>query len=215
MVELSGQTIALMLLVVGVVLSIAEAVAPGAHLVVLGVALVTAGLAGLALSTFLPNTLLLFVMAILVIGVGGVALWGYRSLDIYGGKGTARTTDSSALRGKTGRVIETVTPTDGHIKLDGGGFNPLYSARSVEGVIEEGEEVIVVDPGGGNVVTVEAIGGGIDEIDRALARGRREADASDRRARTGADAGGDTERSSADEQPDGTADMNRNVERDP
>lgn len=172
MVELTGETIALLLLVVGVILSIAEAVAPGAHLVVLGVALVAAGLVGLLLSAFLPNFLLVFIMAILVFVVGGVALYGYRELDIYGGKGTAQTTDSSALKGKTGRVTERVTPTSGEIKLEGGGFNPIYSARSFEGTIEEGEEVIVIDPGGGNVVTVESLAGGLDEIDRELAKGR-------------------------------------------
>ncbi|ELZ92766.1 NfeD-like protein [Haloferax sulfurifontis ATCC BAA-897] len=38
--------------------------------------------------------------------------------------------------------------------------------------MEVGSEVIVVDPGGGNVVTVEGVGPGEDEIDRELARER-------------------------------------------
>jgi hypothetical protein len=36
--------------------------------------------------------------------------------------------------------------------------------------------VIVLDPGGGNVLTVEAVENITDDIDRELARGRRAAD---------------------------------------
>ena len=174
MVELSGESLALLLLVVGVILSIAEAVAPGAHLIVLGVALIAAGLAGLLLSAFLPSFVLTFVMAAMVLIVGAVSLFAYRELDIYGGKGTARTMDSSSLKGRTGRVTERVTATGGQIKLTGGGFNPMYSARSMDGVIEVGEEVMVVDPGGGNVLTVESLGVVEDDIDRELAKGRQQ-----------------------------------------
>ena len=66
-----------------------------------------------------------------------------------------------------------VTETSGQVKLDRGGFNPYYAARSTLGAIPEGTEVIVVDPGGGNVLTVESLGDiEEDEIDRALAAGR-------------------------------------------
>jgi hypothetical protein len=41
----------------------------------------------------------------------------------------------------------------------------------MDGEIEEGEEVMVLDPGGGNVLTVEATGAmGQDTIDRQLDR---------------------------------------------
>lgn len=172
MVELSGETLAIALFVIGVILSAAEAVAPGAHLIVLGVALIAAGLAGLVLSAVLPGFLLTFIMATMVVVVGALALFAYRELDLYGGKGTARTKDSSALKGRTGRVTERVTPTSGEIKLDSGGFNPNYAARSLEGTIEPGTEVMVIDPGGGNVMTVTPLGPVEDEIDRELARGR-------------------------------------------
>jgi len=70
-----------------------------------------------------------------------------------------------------------VTTAGGQVKLSGAGFNPHYAARSIEGTIEEGEEVMVVDPGGGNVVTVESMGYVEDDIDRELAadRARKEA----------------------------------------
>ena len=172
MVEILGQSLPIVLLTLGVILAVAEAVAPGAHLIVLGVALIVAGLLGMLIGGFLSGVVLTVVLALTVLLTGSIALFAYRELDLYGGKGVARTRDSSSLNGRTGRVTERVTQTGGQIKLDGGGFNPYYAARTSSGEIAEGEEVIVVDPGGGNVVTVESLGGGIDEIDRQLAMGR-------------------------------------------
>ncbi|MDL5361742.1 NfeD family protein [Halalkalicoccus sp. NIPERK01] len=171
MVEILGESLPLVLLVVGVILTIAEAIAPGAHLIVLGVALVVAGLVGLALGPFIGGGALAVALAATVLLVGGVALFAYRELDIYGGKGAGRTSDSDSLRGRTGRVTERVTPSGGQVKLTGG-FNPYYTARSIDGTIEEGEEVFVIDPGGGNVLTVESLGVVEDEIDRELDLGR-------------------------------------------
>jgi membrane protein implicated in regulation of membrane protease activity len=169
-------SLSLLLIVAGLGLSLAEALAPGAHFIVLGVALVVAGLVGLLLGPLASP----LVLAVLVLVVGGAALYGYRELDIYGGKGAGRTSDSDSLRGQTGRVTETVTPRGGEVKLDDGGFNPHYAARSVDGEIPAGTEIVVVDPGGGNVVTVESLGVVEDEIDRELARGRREEESGER-----------------------------------
>ena len=183
MVEILGESLPLVLLVAGVALAIAEAMAPGAHLIVLGVALIVAGLVGLMLGPFVSGGALAIALALTVMLVGGLSLFAYRELDVYGGKGAGRTSDSSTLKGRTGRVTERVTPDGGQIKLERGGFNPYYTARSVSGVIEEGEEVIVVEPGGGNVVTVESLGVAEDEIDRALRRGRTETDGEGANAR--------------------------------
>jgi membrane protein implicated in regulation of membrane protease activity len=172
MVEILGESLPLILLVAGVGLAIAEAMAPGAHLIVLGIALIVAGLVGLALGPFVSGGALAIALALTVVSVGAVSLFAYRELDIYGGKGTGRTSDSSTLKGRTGRVTERVTPSGGQVKLEKGGFSPFYTARSMEGAIEEGEEVIVLDPGGGNVITVESLGEAEDEIDRALREGR-------------------------------------------
>lgn len=165
------DSLPLLLVIAGIGLAIAEALAPGAHFIVLGVALLIAGLVGLVFPP-LGGPLAL---AVLVLLIGAVALYGYREFDVYGGKGTARTTDSSSLTGKTGRVTERVTETSGKVKLDGGGFNPYYAARSVEGAIPEDTEVMVVDPGGGNVLTVESLDIIEDDIDRELAAGRERA----------------------------------------
>jgi membrane protein implicated in regulation of membrane protease activity len=169
------ESLPLLLVAAGLGLGIAEALAPGAHFIVLGIALLLAGLVGLLLGPVASPV----VLGVLVLVFGAVALYGYRELDLYGGKGTDQTSDSNSLTGRTGRVTERVTPTTGEVKLDDGGFNPYYSARSVDGEIEEGTEVMVVDPGGGNVVTVESLEGGFDEIDRELARERRRSSRSD------------------------------------
>lgn len=159
----------LLLLVGGIALAIAEAIAPGAHFIVLGVALISAGIIGLTIGAFLPLFAGPLALALLIVFFGSVALYGYRELDIYGGKGTGRTRDSSSLLGQTGRVTETVTPAGGEVKLDNGGFNPYFSARSTDTDIPVDTEVIVIDPGGGNVLTVESMEMIEDDIDRELA----------------------------------------------
>ncbi|MFB6142314.1 MAG: NfeD family protein [Halorientalis sp.] len=162
------QSLSMLLVISGAALVVAEAMAPGAHFVVLGVALLATGIVGLflpPLGIFAP-----LVLAAVLIVSGGVALYGYRQFDFYGGKGAGRTSDSDDLRGMTGRVTERVTEDSGEVKIRGGGFNPVYRARAVSGEIPEGAEVLVVDPGGGNVLNVEAIDDIEDEIDRELAR---------------------------------------------
>ncbi|RDZ99083.1 protease [Haloferax sp. Atlit-6N] len=179
------ETLPLLLVTAGLGVSFLEAFAPGAHFIVLGIALLAAGLVGLVLGPLASP----IVLGVLVLVFGSLALYGYRESDIYGGKGTEQTSDSASLRGRTGRVTERVTPTDGEVKLDDGGFNPFYAARSVDGELPVGTEVVVVDPGGGNVVTVESLSSGYDEIDRQLDQGR--ASRSDDVER--ADSEGDTE----------------------
>jgi membrane protein implicated in regulation of membrane protease activity len=173
MVEVLFENMPLLLLTVGLILMGLEALSPGAHLIVIGVALAGAGLLGLLLP--LPGGL--FVLAALTLVIGIAATYVYREFDFYGGKGTPQTKDSGSLAGTTGYATETITNRSGEVKLDEGGFAPFYSARTTGGTIEEGEEIIVLDPGGGNVLTVEAMGSiGEDEIDRALARGATEDD---------------------------------------
>lgn len=159
-----------LLLVAGVVIAILEAIAPGAHFIVLGVALFVAGLVGLLLPPLAGPLALAAV--VLLTGVG--ALFAYRRFGFYRGDSAGRTKDSSSLTGKGGEVLERVTETSGRVRLYDGGFDPVYSARTVEGVIEEGTDVVVVDPGGGSVLTVaDASGIEADSIDRELAKERR------------------------------------------
>ena len=179
--ELFGLSVPLLLVVLGAGLMVMEAFAPGAHFIVVGIALFAAGLVGIGLSSInVPAAILLLVVAGVVVAAGGTALYGYRQFDFYGGTGSGQTSDSSSLRGKTGRVTERVAASTGEVKLDGGGFNPYYQARALDGEIPEGEEVMVVDPGGGNVVTVESTSVFEDDIDRELAADRERGEADER-----------------------------------
>ena len=170
--SLFSLSLSLILFLAGSGLIVAEAFAPGTHFFVLGVALLTAGLVGL----FIPAGLGIFaplILAAVVLLATGATLWGYRKLD-FGSDGRGQTRSSNSLRGQFGTVTERVTRTEGEVKLDDGGFNPYYQARSVDGAIEVGTEVMVLDPGGGNVLEVEAVATVGDDIDRALERDRQD-----------------------------------------
>jgi len=175
-VEVIGLSLPYLLLLLGAGLVIAEAFLPGAHFFVVGVALLAAGLVGLLVPASLGTVASLLLMTVAVVLAAAGTFYAYRQVDIYGGSDEGRTSDSSSLRGQTGRVTERVTPTEGEVKLEDGGFNPYYKARSVDGEIEEGAKVLVVDPGGGNVLTVESFETGTDEIDRELARAREQSE---------------------------------------
>ncbi|WP_255150723.1 NfeD family protein [Halorarius halobius] len=170
MVEVLGVPLSLLLLLVGAGLVVMEALAPGAHFIVVGVALLAAGAVGLALGGLLgPLTPL--VLAAVVILAGAATFKFYQDLGIRNRTADAQTSDSDSLRGQIGRVTERVTHDGGEVKLEDGGFNPYYRARSMDGDIAEGEEVIVLDPGGGNVLTVASLSE-LDDIERELERGR-------------------------------------------
>jgi len=167
--EIFGLSVPVLLLLAGTGLIVAEAALPGAHFVVLGVALLLAGLVGLVVGT---TALGLLVMTLTLLVAGAATFFAFREFDVYGSGGSGRTRDSDSLKGTTGRVTERVSTSDGEVKLDAGGFNPYYRARAMEGEIPEGTEVMVVDPGGGNVITVEPVDAVEDSIDRQLRRDR-------------------------------------------
>lgn len=182
-----------LLVFAGLALMVLEAFVPGGHFVVLGVALLLAGLLG----TLVTPLAAPIALAGLTLLFGAAALYVYREFDFYGSGSAGQTSDSSSLRGQTGRVVDRVTGQEGRIKLDGGGFNPYYQARAIDEDIEVGEEVMVLDPGGGNVVTVTSLEAlEQDGIDREL---RREAK---RRAAEAREAEEDTEDDAASDQDD-------------
>lgn len=170
MVSLFGQSLSFILFAAGVALTILEAFAPGAHFIVIGVALLTAGIIGLL---FPPAATPLVLGAIILLSGAG-SYYLYRRFDFYQGTERGQTKTSEDLRGARGYVTERVTPRSGRVKLESGGFDPTYAARSIDGEIAEGTEIIVVNPGGGNVVTVESVDA-LDDIDRELARGQESA----------------------------------------
>jgi len=170
--ELLGVSLSLLLFIAGAALIVAEALAPGTHFIVLGVALLVAGLVGFLIPPGL-GLLAPLILAAVVLVTTAVTYWGYEQVDI-GAPGRGQTLSSDSLQGQFGTVTERVTKTGGEVKLEDGGFNPYYQARSAGDPIAEGSEVMVVDPGGGNVLTVEVVDSAGDDIDRALERDRQE-----------------------------------------
>ncbi|MFP4590012.1 MAG: NfeD family protein [Halobacteriales archaeon] len=153
MVTVLGLELALVVLLGGLLLIGLEALAPGAHFIVLGVALTGAGAIGLAVPA-LGSPLALAGLTLLF---GSIALVVYREVDIYGGKGREQTSDHRSLLGREGFVTQRVTRSQGEVKLDSGGFDPHYRSRTPAGEIPVGTRVVVVDPGGGNLLTVEPV----------------------------------------------------------
>jgi membrane protein implicated in regulation of membrane protease activity len=171
---LLGLGLPLLLVLAGAGLMLAEAVIPGAQFVVVGVALFLAGLVGILLGGAFTSVVALTLMTV---AFGVFAYFAFREMDLYNGPDRGQTTDSDDLSGVTAIVTEKITARGGAVRLsEGGGFDPNYRARSEHGDIEEGTEVIVTDPGGGNVLTVESLDVvREDSIDRELARGREQA----------------------------------------
>ena len=167
MVDVLGQPLAMVLFSAGVLLAILEALAPGANFIVLGVALMAAGLLGL----LVPSLASPLLLGLLVTVTGAGAYLVYRRVELYQGTDTGKTRSSEDLRGARGHVTERVTERSGRVELERGGFDSTYAARSVEGEIPVDTEVVVLDPGGGNVLTVEGVSN-LDDIDRELARNR-------------------------------------------
>lgn len=172
MVELLPNSLPLLVFIAGIVLTAAEAVLPGAHFIVLGIALMTAGLLALLLGPVFGPLASPLGIALVTLIMGAVTFWGYRNLNLYGGRQSGQTADVDSLKGAEGRVTETVTRGGGEVKLKDGGFNPFYRARSMDQEIPEGTRVMVIDPGGGNVVTVTPTEEFEDDIDRELAAER-------------------------------------------
>lgn len=166
MASVFGYSLPLLLVVAGVALCVAEAMAPGAHLIVLGVALLVAGLVGLLLGGpggALPYAAEPLALAALILVFGAIALYVYRGVDIYAGDDSGRTQSSESYKGREGVVTQRVTRSAGRIRLHDGGFDPTFSARTRSGEIPEGTDVVVVDPGGGSVLTVEPVEAQDDE----------------------------------------------------
>jgi membrane protein implicated in regulation of membrane protease activity len=213
MVDIFGLPLSMVLLLVGAGVMLAEALAPGANFIVLGSGLTVAGLVGVLLSPLIGGVAIILLMTLVFLLASGATLAGYRRLGIGTGGSGSKTTDSSSLRGNTGTVTERVTSDGGEVKLDDGGFNPYYRARAMDRPIEVSTEIVVMDPGGGNVVTVAPAGE--DDIDRALREGREQGRATSATEETGttrASASNGEANSDGESESDGETDSEREPE---
>ena len=138
-------TIALILLILGAVLLIAEALSPGVFLVIPGAVLVILGIAGWISPDFLTTIYAPIVGVIVAVPVTAATLVLYKRL---GRPEPPSTTVTDSLVGRTGKVIAPTSPDDlkGKVRIG----SDIWSARS-DVPISEGEEVVVVHAEGVHV----------------------------------------------------------------
>lgn len=148
-------TLAHLFILAGGVFIVLEAVAPGADMVVIGAALLLAGLFGVqtGIGTEVVNASNLFYLSIVAFLSGLLVFYFYRKYLHKQGKGVV-TSSSDDLKDAQGITITKVTADEGRVRIENGGSNPKYSARSTAGVIEARTKIRVVDPGGGSLLRV-------------------------------------------------------------
>lgn len=151
-------TVAHAFLVVGAILVIMEAFAPGANMVVFGTGLLVAGLVGVLTGLGMEQGQYdIFILSIIAVIAGLLTFFGYRSFLEKFKSDKLTTSSSEDLQGKQGVVLKTVTPESGQVRIRGVGSNPEYQARSEAGEIDPDTRVEVIDPGGGSILTVRAV----------------------------------------------------------
>lgn len=147
---LGGFSIGVAAVIIGMIMIMSIVILPVDEIVVGGIGLTLAGI----LATLIPFLGGLIPVAIMTVVFTIVSYYLYKNNVRVGGL-NENTSDSGDLVGKTGIVVETIPASGtGTVKLEGGGFS-RYSATAEENKrIEEGESVMVMDPGGGNIVSV-------------------------------------------------------------
>lgn len=134
--------------VIGVAVVGLAAVIPTDEIIVSGLALMFAGLTGFAVP-FLAGPLALAGLFVIYAAITYVL---YRQF-VPEGSSAGQTSDADSLRGREGRVTSRIPATGkGTVSLTEGG---TFTARSeTNEPIEEGEEIIVLDPSGGSILGV-------------------------------------------------------------
>ena len=130
-------TVAIVLVVIGLGLVIAESIAPGGYLVIPGLDLLVIGIYGWIVPDMLFSWVTLAVAVVLSIPVVALTLWAYRHL---GDPEPPSTTVTGSLVGRTGTVLTEPVPgcLKGKVKIG----SDTWSADSEE-VIPAGTEVVV------------------------------------------------------------------------
>ncbi len=138
-------TVAIVLIVLGALLLIAEAFSPGVFLVIPGVVLVIVGLIGIAIPDVLFTWWTPVIAMVVAIPVTTVTLLGYRRL---GSPEPPTTTVAESLVGREGVVTVAIEPGNIRGKVRIG--SDTWSATSDE-AIPEGESVTVMHSEGVHV----------------------------------------------------------------
>jgi len=131
-------TIAIILIIIGLIFLITEALTPGFFAVIPGAILVVVGVLGYFIEDYFDNlTLLLLTVVVVSIVVSIVTIKGYQ---ILARPVPPSTTVTESMIGRTGIVTVRINPNDikGKVKVG----NDTWSATSDE-VIETGAEIYV------------------------------------------------------------------------
>lgn len=160
--QMTAWDVAFVVLVIGILLTMTGAFGDP-NLVIVGIAISITGIVGMFLGPYSTPVVLGAMIPI----VGFLLYYLYRHVEFSSTERPEQTSNAQTLRGTTGRVTTAVTPRDGEVDLDRPGFHGRYRARSTEGRLEKGTRVVVVDPGGGNVLTVAPEGTDLPAIEES------------------------------------------------
>lgn len=143
------QVVALVILIIGVLLILGEALSPGAFLVIPGTSLTIVGIIGYIFPGFLFSIASPIVAIVIALPVTLITIKAYQLLSK---PAPPTTTVNESLKGKIGTVVRTTNPDDikGKVKVG----SDTWSATS-DVPIEKGTEVIVVDAEGVHLIVVK------------------------------------------------------------
>ncbi len=163
--SMTAFDLAFLLLVLGILITMTGAFGEP-NLVLVGLVISIAGVLGLLLGEYSTP----IVLGGLVPTVGFVLYYIYRYVQFPRSERVEQTSSAASLVGESGTLLSAADPRGGRVKLDGTGFTSEYPCRTRSETLAEGTDVVVIDPGGGNVLTVAAA----DEVDAtALRQGAR------------------------------------------
>lgn len=137
--------LALILVIIGIVLIIVEALSPGVYMIIPGTVLLILGLIGWAFPDFLMTWKSPLVALIVAVPITILTVWGYRYL---GRPEPPSTTVMDSLIGRTGKVTVAITPGSMKGKVRIG--SDVWSAEA-DDEIPVGEEIMVDSSSGVHV----------------------------------------------------------------
>ncbi len=150
MVSAEGVTFGWILVVIGTLLLVAEALNPGFFIAVPGTVLIILGILLLLGVDIFSSAWGVVVGVIIALAAAGVTIWFYSRMT---GDGAPTTLSRDSLVGREGQVTVGINKEsiDGKVLIAG----QEWSARSVEGTIPKGKKVKVVRSEGVHIVVEE------------------------------------------------------------
>lgn len=140
------QVVALVILVIGLLLIIAEAISPGAFLVIPGTSLAIVGIIGFIIPGFLFSVASPIAAIVIALPVTLITIKAYQLLSK---PAPPTTTVNESLKGRIGTVVRDTDPDNIKGKVRVG--SDTWSATS-DVPIESGTEVLVVDAEGVHLI---------------------------------------------------------------